>query len=233
MLAMYGAWAASASLRDQSVCRRDRASSRCCSSFGLLVYRFIVDRTLDKPHLVVVFATMALVDLHAERGADPVQRRPPRRSAAVRRQDVGRCRHLRANRTRCSASLIALLVTAFLMWGLRATYVGKAVRATVQDRRSRGADGHSGAASLPDHFRFGLGPGRARRLHHAAAVLSVPDGRTELRPHRLRGRRSGRNGKRRGCAPRRHPHRHYPEPQRPILSHRPTDRCSIFSCSFS
>jgi branched-chain amino acid transport system permease protein len=31
---------------------------------------------------------------------------------------------------------IALLVTAFLMWGLRATYAGKAVRATVQDREA-------------------------------------------------------------------------------------------------
>ena len=71
-------------------------------------------------------------------------------------------------------------------------------------RRGRDADGHSGAAHLPDHLRRRLGAGRACRLRHGAAVLGISDGRPEFRPDRLRHRRAGRHGQHRGRAARRH-----------------------------
>src|SRR3954453_16579999 len=134
MLAMYGAWAASAYLRINPYLAAIGIIP-LLFVFGLLVYSYIVDRTLDKPHLVVVFATMALsifmqnvalmlfsADLHDV---------PPLFGGKTL-QVAG----IYARLELVLGFVIALVVTVFLMWGLRATYAGKAVRATVQDREA-------------------------------------------------------------------------------------------------
>lgn len=134
MLAMYGAWAASAYLNINPYLAAI-AIIPLLFVFGLLVYRYIVDRTLDKPHLVVVFATMALsifmqnvalmlfsADLH---DVPPLFGGKTLEIAGI---------YARAELV--LGFVIALLVTAFLMWALRATYAGRAVRATVQDREA-------------------------------------------------------------------------------------------------
>jgi branched-chain amino acid transport system permease protein len=131
MLAMYGAWAATAYLRINTYFAAI-VIIPLLFVFGLLVYRYIIDRTLDEPHLVVVFATMALsilmqnvalmlfsADLH---DVPPLFGGKTLEVAGIYARVIG--------------FAIALLVTVFLMWGLRATYAGKAVRATVQDREA-------------------------------------------------------------------------------------------------
>ena len=134
MIAMYGAWAVSAFL-ELNVYVATIGIIPLLFLIGWLVYRLVVERTLDKPHLIAVFATMAL-SIFAQNAA-----------LILFSADLRDVPPLFGNRTLSFAGLyarlelvlgflISLSVTAALMWGLRATYVGKAVRATVQDREA-------------------------------------------------------------------------------------------------
>ena len=130
--------------------------------FGVLVHRMIISPALDKPHLVVVFATMglsifmqnvALMMMTADLwDVPPVFGHVGRPSArSISRSNC------------CSASPSRIVCTIALQWMIRTTYLGKAIRATVQDGEAAHADGHPGAANLPDHVCRRLGAGRACR----------------------------------------------------------------------
>ena len=84
MIAMYGAWAMTRFLGLNPYIAVV-AVVPAMFLFGGLVHRLIISPGLDKPHLVVVFATMGLVDPDAERRADDVLGRPVRRAADARR----------------------------------------------------------------------------------------------------------------------------------------------------
>ena len=102
------------------------------SLFGALVHRIIISPALDKPHLVVVFATMGL-SIFMQNVALMVMTAdlwdvPPM---------FGQLRHRSARSTSrsncCSASPSPSSAPSALQWMIRTTYLGKAIRATVQD----------------------------------------------------------------------------------------------------
>jgi branched-chain amino acid transport system permease protein len=134
MMAMYAAWAANAYLGLNPYVSAI-AIVPGLFLFGAIIYRFVVDRSLDKPHLVVVFATMALsifmqnvalmlfsADLHDV----------PALGSGRSVQIAG----VYARPELLIGFAVSLAVTGVLVWALRATYPGKAVRATVQDREA-------------------------------------------------------------------------------------------------
>jgi branched-chain amino acid transport system permease protein len=98
MIAMYGAWAITHSL-GLNPYFAVLAIVPAMALFGGLVYVLIVKPGLDKPHLVVVFATMGL---------------------SIFLQNV-------------ALMAMTVLCTLALQWTLKSTYIGKAIRATVQD----------------------------------------------------------------------------------------------------
>jgi branched-chain amino acid transport system permease protein len=102
--------------------------------FGGLVYRLIVSPALDKPHLVVVFATMGLSILMQNialmlMSADLFDI-PPVFGHAV---TVGPF-YFKAELV--LGFVITAVCTLVLQWALKSTYLGKAIRATVQDREA-------------------------------------------------------------------------------------------------
>lgn len=134
MMAMYAAWAASAYFGIGPYAAI-LAVVPMLFLFGGLVYRLVVRPSLDKPHLVVVFATMALSILMQNlalmaftadlRDVPPVFASPPLVLAGIRvRYEL------------IVAFAISIVTTGFLMWAIRSTYLGKAIRATVQDREA-------------------------------------------------------------------------------------------------
>jgi branched-chain amino acid transport system permease protein len=101
--------------------------------FGVVVYWLIVRPAVDKPHLIVVFATMglsiamqnlALVLLTAD-----LRDIPPLLSGTS--LQFGPL-YLRLELV--IGFLISIIVTAALMLFIKRSYLGKAIRATVQDR---------------------------------------------------------------------------------------------------
>jgi branched-chain amino acid transport system permease protein len=100
--------------------------------FGMLVHRLVISPALDKPHLVVVFATMglsiliqnvALMLLSADlRDVPPL--------IGGRSWTFG---PLYARPELVIGFGVAVACTLALRWMLQATYLGKAIRATVQD----------------------------------------------------------------------------------------------------
>jgi branched-chain amino acid transport system permease protein len=102
--------------------------------FGGLIHRLIIDPARDKPHLVVVFATMglsifmqnvALMLLTAD-----LRDIPPVFDNAL---SLG---PLRFKPELLLGFGIAVACTSALQWMIRTTYLGKAIRATVQDREA-------------------------------------------------------------------------------------------------
>jgi branched-chain amino acid transport system permease protein len=101
--------------------------------FGLLVYLLIVRPGIEKPHLVVVFATMglsiamqnlALVAMTADlRDVPPLFGGAPIKFGPL---------YLRVELL--LGFLISIAITLALTLFMKHTYVGKAIRATVQDR---------------------------------------------------------------------------------------------------
>lgn len=101
--------------------------------FGVLVYRMIIKPGVNKPHLVVVFATMglsivmqnlALVLMTADlRDIPPLFGGTPLRLG-----------HLYLRAELLIGFAVSVVTTAALMVFLKFTYLGMAVRATVQDR---------------------------------------------------------------------------------------------------
>jgi branched-chain amino acid transport system permease protein len=96
-----------------------------------VVYRLIVSPALDKPHLVVVFATMAL-SIFLQNAALMLMTADLRDIPPIFRNSlvIGPI-HLKVELL--LGFLITLVCTFALQWMIRSTYLGKAIRATVQD----------------------------------------------------------------------------------------------------
>lgn len=130
MLGMYGAWALS-TLVGLNPYTAALIVVPAMALFGGLVHRMIISPALDKPHLVVVFATMglsifmqnvALMTMTADLWDVPPV--------------FGRSIVLGPFYFKVELLLgfaITILCTLGLQWMIRATYLGKAIRATVQD----------------------------------------------------------------------------------------------------
>ncbi|HEY8440155.1 MAG TPA: branched-chain amino acid ABC transporter permease [Xanthobacteraceae bacterium] len=131
MMAMYGAWAVTKFLGLNPFVAVV-AVVPGMFLFGLIVHRLIVGPALDKPHLVVVFATMALSILMQNLAlmlfsADLFDVPP---LLGGRSLALG---PFYARPELLIGFAVALAVTFALQGLLKATYLGKAIRATVQD----------------------------------------------------------------------------------------------------
>ena len=131
MLGMYGAWAMT-TLFGLNAYVAALAIVPAMFLFGGIVYRLIISPGLDKPHLVVVFATMglsifmqnvALMTMTADLWDVP----PVFGGRSIM---IG---PLRFRGELLLGFAITIVCTLGLQWMLRATYLGKAIRATVQD----------------------------------------------------------------------------------------------------
>ena len=130
MLAMYGAWAITKMLGLNPYFAA-LAIVPAMFLFGAVVHQVIVRPALDKPHLVGVFATMGLSIL-MQNAALMVMTAdlwdvPPIFGRSV---EVGPF-YFKAELLLGFA--VTILCSLFLQWLIRSTYLGKAIRATVQD----------------------------------------------------------------------------------------------------
>jgi branched-chain amino acid transport system permease protein len=130
MIAMYGAWAFSR-LLGLNPYFAAIAVVPAMFLFGALVYRLVIGSALAKPHLVVVFATMglsiflqniALMAMTADlRDVPPIFARSILIGGVYIKGEL------------LLGFVITLGCTAILQWVIRRTFLGKAIRATVQD----------------------------------------------------------------------------------------------------
>jgi branched-chain amino acid transport system permease protein len=130
MIAMYGAWAITRVLGLNPYIAAI-AIVPAMFLFGAIVYRLIISPALDKPHLVVVFATMAL-SIFIQNAALMVMTAdlldvPP---IFGRSLTIG---PIYIKVELLLGFIITILCTVGLQWMIRTTYLGKAIRATVQD----------------------------------------------------------------------------------------------------
>jgi branched-chain amino acid transport system permease protein len=132
MLAMYLAWA-TVSLLGVSAYTATIIVIPALFIFGALVYLLVVRPAVDKPHLIVVFATMglsiamqnlALLLMSADlRDVPPVLAGAPIKIGPL---------YFRIELLLGFA--ISVAITLLLMVFIKRSYLGKAIRATVQDR---------------------------------------------------------------------------------------------------
>ena len=130
MIAMYGAWAVT-HLLGLNPYIAAIAIVPAMFLFGAIVHWLIVNPALDKPHLVVVFATMGL-SIFLQNIALMVMTAdlldvPPVFSRSI---TIG---PFYFKVELLLGFLVTILCTLGLQWMIRATYLGKAIRATVQD----------------------------------------------------------------------------------------------------
>jgi branched-chain amino acid transport system permease protein len=130
MIAMYGAWAISHWLGLNPYAAAI-AVVPAMFLFGAIAYRLVVSPGLDKPHLVVVFATMAL-SIFLQNVALMLM------TADLRDVPPIFARSLAIGPVYIKGELllgfaITLACTIALQWMIKRTYLGKAIRATVQD----------------------------------------------------------------------------------------------------
>lgn len=130
MMAMYGAWAITFYLGLNPYIAAI-AVVPAMFLFGALMHRMIIAPAIDKPHLVVVFATMGLSIFMQNVAlmlmtADLWDVRP----MFARSVEIGPF-YFKAELLIGFGVTIAC--TVLLQWLIRATYLGKAIRATVQD----------------------------------------------------------------------------------------------------
>jgi branched-chain amino acid transport system permease protein len=130
MLAMYGAWAIT-KLLGLNPYFAAIAIVPAMFLFGAVVHQVIVRPALDKPHLVGVFATMGLSIL-MQNAALMVMTAdlwdvPPIFGRSV---EIGPF-YFKAELL--LGFVVTILCSLFLQWLIRSTYLGKAIRATVQD----------------------------------------------------------------------------------------------------
>ena len=130
MIAMYGAWAMShwVGLNPYAAII---AVVPAMFLFGGLVYRLVVRPGLDKPHLVVVFATMAL-SIFLQNAALMLMTAdlgdvPPIFARSIVIGPI----YIRGEML--LGFVVTLICTAALQWMIKRTHLGKAIRATVQD----------------------------------------------------------------------------------------------------
>ncbi len=130
MIAMYGAWAVT-HLLGLNPYVAAIAIVPAMFLFGGLIHALIIKPALDKPHLVVVFATMglsiflqnvALMTMTADLFDVP--------PLFARSLTVG---PFYIKIELLLGFLVAIACTLGLQWMIKATYLGKAIRATVQD----------------------------------------------------------------------------------------------------
>ncbi len=132
MLAMYAAWAVAGAAGVNSYAAVVIVMP-VLFAFGALAYWAIVRPAIDKPHLIVAFATMglsivmqnlALVLMTADlRDVPPLFGGTPLRFGPI---------YLRIELV--LGFLVSIAVTIALMVFIKRSYIGKAIRATVQDR---------------------------------------------------------------------------------------------------
>ncbi len=130
MLGMYGAWGLS-TLAGLNPYTAALIVVPAMALFGGLVHRIIISPALDKPHLVVVFATMGL-SIFMQNVALMMMTADLWDVPPV----FGRSIMLGPFYFKVELLLgfaITILCTVALQWMIRATYLGKAIRATVQD----------------------------------------------------------------------------------------------------
>lgn len=130
MIAMYGAWAFSR-LLGLNPYFAAIAVVPAMFLFGALVYRLVIGSALAKPHLVVVFATMglsiflqntALMAMTADlRDVPPIFARSILIGGVYIKIEL------------LLGFIVTLGCTAILQWVIKRTFLGKAIRATVQD----------------------------------------------------------------------------------------------------
>ena len=130
MIAMYGAWGIT-HLLGLNPYVAAIAIVPAMFLFGALVHRLIINPALDKPHLVVVFATMGL-SIFLQNVALMLMTAdlldvPPVFGKAV---TIG---PFYFKVELLLGFLVTILCTIGLQWMIRTTYLGKAIRATVQD----------------------------------------------------------------------------------------------------
>jgi branched-chain amino acid transport system permease protein len=165
MIAMYGAWAFSR-LLGLNPYFAIVAIVPAMFLFGALVYRLIVSSALGKPHLVVVFATMAL-SIFLQNAALMLM------TADLRDVPPIIARSLTVGPIFVRGELligfaVTLLCTIGLRWLIKRTFLGKAIRATVQDGEAAMLMG----IAVPRIFLITFAAGSA--LVGLAACIMVP-----------------------------------------------------------
>ena len=130
MLGMYGAWAITR-LFGLNPYVAAIAVVPAMFLFGAIVHQLVVRPGLDKPHLVVVFATMGL-SIFMQNVALMIMTAdlwdvPPIFSRTI---TIGPF-YFKAELL--LGFVVTIVCTFFLRWLIRTTYLGKAIRATVQD----------------------------------------------------------------------------------------------------
>ena len=130
MLAMYGAWAITIFMGLNPYFAAI-AIVPAMFLFGGLIYRIIISPALDKPHLVVVFATMGL-SIFMQNAALMVMTADLWDVPPIFGQSLA-FGPLLFRVELLIGFAVTLLCTFGLQWIIRSTYLGKAIRATVQD----------------------------------------------------------------------------------------------------
>jgi branched-chain amino acid transport system permease protein len=130
MIAMYGAWAFS-KLLGLNPYVAAIAVVPAMFLFGALVYRLMIGSALEKPHLVVVFATMGL-SIFLQNAALMAMTADLRDVPPIfgRSISIG---HIFIKGELLLGFVITLACTIALQWVIKYTFLGKAIRATVQD----------------------------------------------------------------------------------------------------
>jgi branched-chain amino acid transport system permease protein len=130
MIAMYGAWAFS-KLFGLNPYVAAIAVVPAMFLFGALIYRLLIGSALEKPHLVVVFATMGL-SIFLQNAALMVMTADLRDVPPIfgRSISIG---HVFIKGELLLGFVITLVCTIGLQWVIKYTFLGKAIRATVQD----------------------------------------------------------------------------------------------------
>ena len=131
MIAMYGAWAVTAFL-GLNPYFAIVAVVPAMALFGVVVHQLIINPGVDKPHLVLVFATMGLSILMQNVAlmffsADLFDVPPMFGGQSI---VIG---PFYFKVELLVGFLIAVISTISLRWTINSTYLGKAIRATVQD----------------------------------------------------------------------------------------------------
>jgi branched-chain amino acid transport system permease protein len=165
MIAMYGAWAFSR-LFGLNPYFAAIAVVPAMFLFGALVYRLVIGSALAKPHLVVVFATMglsiflqnvALMAMTADlRDVPPIFARSIAIGPVFIKGEL------------LVGFVVTLACTIGLQWMIKRTFLGRAIRATVQDGEAAKLMG----IAVPRIFLITFAAGSA--LVGLAACVMVP-----------------------------------------------------------
>jgi branched-chain amino acid transport system permease protein len=165
MIAMYGAWAFSKLLGLNSYVAAI-AVVPAMFLFGALVYRLVIGSALEKPHLVVVFATMGL-SIFLQNAALMAMTADLRDVPPIfgRSISIG---HVFIKGELLLGFVVTLCCTVALRWVIKYTFLGKAIRATVQDGEAAKLMG----IAVPKMFLITFSAGSA--LVGLAACVMLP-----------------------------------------------------------